>query len=456
MTDRVAVVGGGIAGLVAADTLTSADPDVDVTVLEAAPRLGGKVRTSELAGLAVDEGADAFLARVPWGRELAEDLGLGPELVSPARGNAKLWIDGARRDIPTPMVLGVPLDPATLAASGTVSDAAVAALRADLDRLDGPTLGVDDVSVGAVIRERLGGEILRRLVDPLLGGINAGNCDNLSLDASAPLIAEAARRGPSLARALTEQRRAGPSADPDAPVFFGLPGGMQRLVDRLARRLGDRVRCSTPITDIDLHRGVHLHTAGGVERYDAAILTVPAHVAAPLLASSAPAPARQLGAVEFASVVLVSLAYDPDDVTIPLDASGMLVPADQGPDLTAVSWASSKWAHLGGGPVVLRASLGRHRADEAIEASDDHILETVRRDLRTTMDINAAPAEVRISRWPRGFPQYTVGHARRVDEIDTALAPASVFVAGASYRGLGVPACIDQGRKAAARLLAAR
>lgn len=448
---RIAVVGGGITGLAAADSLVATDPDLDVVVFEAGPDLGGKVRSSELAGLMVDEGPDAFLARVPWGIELATTLGFADELVSPASRSAKIWVDGALREIPTPMVLGVPLDPETLAESGTVSAEAVAALRADLARVDGPVHDpAHDVSIGSLVRDRLGGEILERLVDPLVGGINAGDCDALSLDAAAPLISGGAQLSPSLARGLDEQRLAGPAADPDAPVFYGLRGGMARLIDRLGTRLGERVRRQTPVGAIEPEgTGVIVDVDGSTERFDRVIVATPAHIARRQISAAA----RELAAIEFASVVLVTLVYDPDDVPIEVDASGFLVPADQPPQITACSWASTKWGHLSGGPVVLRASLGRHRADAVIDAPDDEILTIIGRDLATTMGITAPPAATRISRWPLGFPQYTVGHLARVADIEAALAGSGIFVGGASYRGLGLPACINQGFQAASEVL---
>ncbi|WP_420639837.1 protoporphyrinogen oxidase [Candidatus Poriferisocius sp.] len=432
---RIAVVGAGITGLAAG--YEAARSGAEVVVYEASPRAGGRMLTSELAGQAVDEGPDAFLARVPWAVELCRELGLGPELVSPAQRSAFVYSRGALRTLPLPNVLGVPLDFDALAASGIVSPDGVDRARREPDLAGSPLTG--DQAVGALVRRRLGDEVADRLVDPLIGGINASSIDHLSVRAAVPQLAEAAARGPSLVRELTHLA-ASATTDPEAPVFHTLPGGMARLSDELADRLGDRLRLSSAVPDV-----------GHVDA-DRVIVTAPAAEAAAMVARVSPTAAGLLGGIEYASVVLVSLAYAADDVHHPVAGSGYLVPAVEGRTITACSWASSKWAHVGSdGTVVLRVSVGRHGDNRAMTLSDDGLVDAVRDDLGVTMGLSAEPHAVRISRWERSLPQFRPGHLELVADIESAVARDAPWltVTGAWARGLGVAACIHQGRTAA-------
>lgn len=432
---KVAVVGAGITGLAAG--YEAAQAGAEVVVYEAAERAGGRLLTTELAGQPVDEGADAFLARVPWATELCHELGLGAELVSPAQRAAFVYSRGALRTLPQPNVLGVPLDFDALAASGIVSSDGVDRAHQEPDLAGSPLAG--DESVGELVRRRLGDELADRLVDPLIGGINASSIDDLSVRAAVPQLAEAASRGPSLVREL-RRLTASATVDPAAPVFYTLPDGLGRLTDELSKHLGDRLRLSSPVANL------------GELDADQVIVTLPADAARTLVAPVSARTAELLGTIDYASVVLVTLAYHASEVDHPMAGSGYLVPAVEGRTITACSWASSKWAHVGSSDtVVLRVSVGRYGDDRAIALDDDALVGAVRTDLATTMSLNAEPQEVRISRWERSLPQFRPGHLELVADIEQSLANDApwVQVTGAWARGLGIPACIHQGRQAA-------
>ena len=456
MTERVvAIVGGGITGLAAAWALTKLDDPPTVVVFDADDRLGGKLRTSPFAGLpAVDEGADAFLARVPEAVALCGELGLGDELVAPSTGKAYLWWDGAMHRLPEGLVLGVPAGVARLASSDLLSwrGKARAALEPLLPRRSAV---IDDDNLGSLIRQRFGDEVLERLVDPLIGGINAGDADHLSLAASAPQVAEVVARSRSLLIGL--RRHSAPTGTAPrgaaAPVFLTPRHGMASLVERLVQALtarGVELRTAAPIERIERH-GARWRV--GPLDADAVIVATPAHVAAPQLAAVAPDAAALIAAIDHASVTMVTLAFDAANVARALDGSGHLVPKPQQHHLTACSWASTKWAHWRrADQVLLRASLGRYGHEASALGSDDELIARALADLTPALGLRGAPSDVRVTRWDKAFPQHTPKHLDRVVAIEAALAAEArgLVVAGAAYRGVGIPACIRQGTAAAA------
>lgn len=444
MADLI-VVGAGIAGLAAAWAARS--QGAEVVVLEAGDRAGGKLHSSTVAGVSLDESADAFLARVPEAVDLCRELGLD-DLVAPATGRAYIWSGDALRPLPADQLLGVPTDLDAVAESGILTANGIARAREDLTRPDDRPDG--DEAVGALVRRRLGDEVLDKLVAPLVGGIWAADCDALSLQVATPALADARRRDPSLVRGAVAVRSAAPATD--QPVFLAPRGGMARLVDALVEALGDAVRLDHPVTAIE-------QVAGGGWRVgdmtgSAVVVATPAFATAPLLAPHAPAAADLLAGIGYASVALVTLAVPRDGIDRPLDGSGYLVPPSEGRLMTACSWTSSKWSHLDVDPslALLRASAGRADDERALGFSDDALVAALRADLRDTMGLRAAPADVRISRWIRSFPQPRPGHLDRVAAIESEL-PAGLGLAGAWREGVGIPACIRSARRAATRAL---
>ena len=454
MTRRVdlTVVGGGISGLAAA--WAAMQQGAEVVVIEAADAPGGKLRTSPVAGIEIDEGADAFLARVPEAVRLCRELGLSDDLVSPATGTAYVWTDGALRRLPPEQLLGVPTDLDAVAASGILTAAGAERARADLTAPDDAPSG--DEAIGALVRRRLGDEVLDRLVAPLLGGIWAGNCDLLSVRVAAANLAAARDRDASLIRgAATLRAEAVEQGAADGPVFLAPRGGVARLVDALAERLGERLRCGAPVSSLEPDgAGWRLGTGNGdgpaAHRLpvlaDRVVLATPAYVTARLLASRAPEVAAFLAGIDYASVVLTVLVVPREGIDHPLDGSGFLVPQSSGRLLTACSWITSKWAHLGVDPstVILRASAGRAGDERALAATDEELVVALVADLRDTMGLHAAPTAVRVTRWERSFPQPRPGHLDALATAERALAERApgLTMAGAWELGVGIPACI--------------
>ncbi len=457
----VVVVGGGITGLATAWFLRN---DADVTLLEASDRLGGKIHTACLMGFDIDveAGPDTFLARVPHATSLCRDLGLGDDLVEPATGKAFVWTRGALRPLPNDHVLGVPVGLRALARSGVVPPPAVA--RAGLDLVLPRSRFSDDPTVAEVIGRRMGRGVLDRLVEPLVGGINAGRADALSLAATAPQLAGGATGCRSLVLGLRRQRRRDATSPGAAgPVFLGIAGGMERLVDRLQSELaaaGVRLRTGTPVTEVEpAGSGYRVVTAGGglatPDAIDAAtdsvVVTLPAFAAAPLL----PPAADDLAAITYASVAVTTLAYRPESVPKPLDGAGFLVPRVDGRLMTACTFTSTKWPSTAvEGLVLVRASAGRAGDDRPDHLDDDALVARLHGELAEAIGVTGPPVASLVSRWTDGFPQYQPGHERRVDRIEASLAAEmpGVLVAGAAYRGLGIAACVRQAEEAAAKV----
>jgi oxygen-dependent protoporphyrinogen oxidase len=443
---RFAVAGAGITGLAAAWELRLLHPDADITVFEPG-HIGGKLRTSSFAGRPVDEGADAFLARVPEGRELCAELGLDGALVSPAVGSAYVAAGRNLHRLPEGLVLGVPVQPSSLRGSPLVRADAADRVAAEPTLPGEPLAAGEDPSIGSLIRRRFGDDVLERLVDPLIGSINAGDCDRLSLRAAAPQLAAAAERSGSLVEGL----RAAPTPAPEgAPVFWALPTGMASLVDALAGRLA-----ATGVQFVTESLENLADVAGSGAGADGVVLATPAPTTGALVGrAGATTAAAILRAIPHSSPVLVSLAFRRGDVGHPLDASGLLVPKPERRMLTACSFASTKWAHLGDADpstVVLRASAGRFGDDRAYGIDDDVLVAAMLDDLHALLRLAGDPLQVRVSRWRNGFPQYEPGHLDRISaaEADVAAVAPRVALAGAAYRGIGIPACIRQGRAAA-------
>jgi oxygen-dependent protoporphyrinogen oxidase len=453
---RSVVVGGGISGL--AGALALAEAGDEVVVLEAGDRLGGKIRTSTFTGVPVDEGPDAFLARVPFAVELSRRLGLGDQLVSPATGQASLWLDGRLVPIPAGLVLGVPVEFDALEASGILSAEGLVRARQEPDLPGEPV--TDDVTIGDLIRRRYGPEVHERLVDPLLGGINAGRTEELSLDVGAAQLAAVARRSASLTRGLAEQRAANPP-DPTAPVFYAPRSGMHALVEAVAGALRDRgavLRLGAPVAAIEpAGRAWSVHAVGETFDADRVLVTVPATAAAPLLAPLRAAAGEHLASVRYASVALVTLAYDDAAIGRPITGSGFLVPRTEGRFLTAGSVFSNKWPHLAApGTTVVRASVGREGDERGLDLDDGALVARVHDELSEVLGLTGGPSEVRVSRWVGSFPQFPAGHLDRVAAMEAALAADApgIAVAGAHLRGVGIPSCIGGAQGAVARLLA--
>jgi oxygen-dependent protoporphyrinogen oxidase len=470
---RVAVVGGGISGLAAAHRIrTLLGASARISVLERSGRLGGVLRTVDLAGVPYDVGAEAFLVRRPELRVLLDELGLAA--VHPTTAAPTVRAGGRTVPLPRATLLGVPTSRARLA--DVLSPAGLAAVAEEPGRPLRWEAGGDAV-LGRLLRARFGDELADRLVDPLLGGVYAGRVDALGLRATMPALAAALDAGaPSLTAAADSAvfpasrgqgaresgrngTRVGVEGEP--PVFGALPGGFRVLLDALVAAAGAEVRLHTTVVGVQRRPdGWRLLVGAAGERLDvdAVLLAVPAPALARLLAGNAPDAARTAAEIELASSVVVALAYRAGDAASLPATSGTLVAADEPLAVKAITHSSHKWAHLApaatDGLVRLRASLGRFGEAASLQADDAELARRVRADLAVLTGITADPLAVHVQRWGGGLPQYAVGHLDRVRAIEEGL-PTGLAVAGAALHGVGVPACVGTARAAAERLAAA-
>ncbi|MEU6143828.1 protoporphyrinogen oxidase [Streptomyces sp. NPDC047081] len=438
------VIGAGIAGLAAAHRLLARG--ARVTVLEASDRVGGKLLPGEIAGARVDLGAESMLARRPEAVALAREVGLTDRLQPPATATASIWTRGALRPMPKGHVMGVPGTAAAL--SGVLSDEGLARIERDAD-LPRTEVG-DDVAVGEYVAERLGREVVDRLVEPLLGGVYAGDAYRISMRSAVPQLYQAAKTHDSLTQAVREIQAKAAAAQQTGPVFMGIEGGVGTLplaVADAVRAAGGEIVTGAPVTELrrEAGSGWRVTTADRVLHTDAVVLAVPAPVAAALLRAEAPAAATELAGVEYASMALITLAYRRAGIALP-EGSGFLVPPVDGRTIKASTFASQKWGWIADeNPdlVVLRTSVGRYGETEILGRDDADLVDVSRHDLHQATGLDATPVATRVTRWTDGLPQYPVGHHARVARIREHVAKLpGLAVCGAQYDGVGIPACI--------------
>ncbi|MGO9334630.1 MAG: protoporphyrinogen oxidase [Acidimicrobiales bacterium] len=507
MSRVVVVVGGGISGLAAARILAGAlptsvgcqhgagnptgGPDIEVVVLESDDRFGGKILSGEFRGRPVDFGPDNFLTRNPSAAELCFQLGIGDDLVAPATSSASVVTRGRLQPLPSGLILGLPPDLMALARSRIVSGRGLARAAFDLLALGKPispsNLGLSpeetaakghfakggvgardpggpEWSAGAILQRRLGREIVERLVDPLIGGINAGGTDQLSLAVVAPQVAQALVGHRSVTHALRLLARATPGRPAgdiakSRPFFLGVRGGIGHMVDALVADLQARavkLQTGTAVTALRRTKDRYeLETPSGTVLADGIVLAVPGYVAARLLVDGAPVAAAELGSIPHSTVALVTLAWPSGAITALPQGSGFLVPRCEGLIITGCTFVSAKWPHAAApGEVVVRASTGRYRDERPSSMSDEELVDRVLGELQELIGTSAPPLDSLVQRWPRAFPQYLPGHLRKIERARVALGELPALgLAGPSLGGIGIPACLTSGERAALEVL---
>ncbi len=469
MSERVIVVGGGITGLSCAyeilELAASAKKVIEVSVLERSGRLGGAIITEKRGGFVLDGGPDSWVSAKPHAADLAKRLGLGHELMGTVETNRQVYIAWERELLlmPEGLVLGIPTEIGPIARTPLFSWDAK--LRMALE----PFVPVrtfhddEDESVAEFITRRLGDQVTDRLAAPLLGGIFAGNAQAISVRAAFPQLVAAEAKYGSLIQAMRALRRlreaAAAQADSPPSMFESLHGGMSRLVEALAEKLGDRVRTSVGVKEVSLldhddargRFGVET-TDGGLEIADHVVLAVPSYVSASAVRTMDPGLAHAFdGLMGHASSATAFFAFRRQDVAHPLDASGFIVPRAEGRAVLAGTWVSSKWGHRApGGHVLMRVFLGGAEREDILDRDDDALVALALREIKSMMTITAEPLFSSVFRFERASPQPYLGHLGRVRKLRAVLEEIpGLHTASNTYDGVGIPDCIRQAQKIA-------
>ncbi|MGA8742365.1 MAG: protoporphyrinogen oxidase [Terracidiphilus sp.] len=489
---RVAIIGGGIAGLAAAFELEKArgaGAEVEYTLFESRERLGGSLASEIVNGVVLERGPDSFLSEKPAGAELCRELGLADQLTPSNDANRKTYIVVKNRLVPLPdgLMFLIPTKLVPTALSGLFSPATK--IRMALELLHPPRPSGHDESVAALVERHFGQEAVDRLADPLLSGIYGGDATQLSARTVLPKLVEMETQYGSLTRGMLaahKQMRAkmaaalaanangaggtkGQSASRQnagpRSIFTTLKGGLQQLVDALESRLNPKwVRKSTSVNSLErIDDGWRIRCADAVENYDAVIVASPAWVAGGLLAATDAALGDDLSAIPYSSSITVNLVFDEAQLGPLPDGFGFLVPAVEGRAMLACTFVHRKFAgRTPMGKAVLRAFLGGAKNEALLDQSDEVLVATVRRELSEILGARVTgphiPAEAtQVSRWRRAMAQYAVGHQERMNRVKERVANLpGLRLAGNAYDGIGIPDCIRTGRNAARELMAAK
>lgn len=468
---QAVIVGGGIGGLSAAFRLLRDDPAVQITILEAAPRLGGVMQSEVRDGYVLEKGPDLFLAAKPGGIDLATALGIAPRLIGtrPGVGGSFLLSRGRLFRLPEGLTGLMPTRMMPFVKTRLISP--LGKLRVAMDLFIRPKRGDVDESVESFVTRRLGREMYAKIVEPLLSGIFAGDGSKLSLAATFPHMRAAEVEHGSMTRSMFAAKRRereargkavpqGPSSPTLPKGFVTFPGGQGEMVAALEARLAAdprvTIRTGTPARAVapvaQPGDGWQVTTATGEQfTADAVILAVPAYAAADMIDTADPLCAEAMREIPFVTTATINLAFPRQAVPHDLDGSGWTTPRAEKRPMTACTWTSSKFeGRAPEGIALFRAFVGDATNQTVVQQSDDEIVRICRRELADVLGITAPPVLVQVNRWNWVMPQYNLGHLDRVRTIDERLAAnPGLYVAGNSYRGIGVPDVIKSGETAA-------
>ncbi len=464
---RIAIIGGGIAGLSAAYYLEKArrsGHDLQWTLFEKSERLGGVIKTERRDGYVLEAGPDSFLAAKPDARLLCQDLGIADQLISSNDFQRKTYILVKGRLVPIPEGLEfmVPTRILPMAATPLFSFTTKLRMMAELFSSDGSQSQYkdnedEDESVADFVRRHFGQQMVDRVAEPLLAGVYGGNAENLSVRAVLPRFAEMEHESGSLVRATLRARKARlKSNGQPQPLFTSLKNGMQQLVDTLVAALpAAGLRTQQSVRSVRrVNDAWQLEGASAPERFDSILLAVPAPAAAGLLQQIQPQLATMLGKIQYTSSVAVALAYEKADLP---PGFGFLVPRTEGRQMMACTFVHKKFPHrVPEGAVLLRCFFSSSRVSDLLSFSKETLQEMARKELREILGIDSQPRFARTFLWDCAMAQYETGHLKRVAEMEKMLAGLpGVRVIGNSFYGIGIPDCIKSARQAVEKITSA-
>ena len=466
---RIAIIGGGIAGLAAAYELELArrtGAAVEYELFEASARLGGVISSASVKGTVIEHGPDSFLTEKPAAAALCRELGLEPDLMASNDAERKTYILVRNRLIPLPDGLMFLIPTRLLPTLLTPLFSLVTKLRMGLELLRSQRPRSEDESVAEFVKRHYGQEVVDRLADPLLSGIYGGDAAQLSAQAVLPRLVEMETKYGSLTRGVLAGMRARQAAadledeEPvPPPIFTTLRFGLQQMIDALVSQLNHHsLHVQAPVERLErLNDGWRVSTSGIARSFDAVVVATQAWAAADLLGSVDGALSEELNAIPYSSSITINLVYDGADLDPLPPGFGFLVPAIERRAILACTFIHRKFpGRTAPGKTVLRAFLGGAHNAALLDESDEFLTDLVRKELRQILHLSAKPELVEIQRWPRAMAQYAVGHKERQQRIQARLADLpGLHLAGNAYDGIGISDCIRLGRNAAQQLVAA-
>lgn len=461
---KVIIIGGGITGLSTAyflqEKIKEAGLSIDCTLVESEPRFGGKVVTERVDGFVIEGGPDSFITQKPWALEFCKRLGLTDRLIqtNPVEKAIFILSKGKLCRLPEGFNLMVPGRVMPFLFSPLVSPSGKA--RMGLDLLIPRKGTTDDESIASFVRRRLGQAAVDQFAEPILAGIYAGDAEKLSMMATFPQFAQLEREHGSLVWGMWMRRWDAAKKPPrksEWSLFVSLREGLAGLIEAVRATL-DRV---TLLSD---RKVIGVRPAGGRfevsldgERLlaDAVVMTTKTHTAADWIEGWDAPLAKRLRENEYVSTATVSLGFRRSDVLHPLNGFGFVIPRREKRKIMAATWTSTKFpGRAPEGHVLIRSFLGGAHQEEIVGLDDASLVSIVREALRSILKIDAAPVVARLFRWIKANPQYNVGHLDWVEAVEkeTAKHPG-LFLAGAAYRGVGLPDCIHQGKETSEKIV---
>ncbi|HZL69689.1 MAG TPA: protoporphyrinogen oxidase [Candidatus Limnocylindrales bacterium] len=458
---RIAIIGGGISGLSAAfylEKARAAGADLEYTLFESGQRLGGSMYSDRVEGCLVEAGPDSFLTEKPWALSLCKDLDIADQLIGSNDAQRKTYIvvNGRLVVMPDGLMFMVPTQLVPTALSPLFSWSTKIRMAREL--LHPPRPMQTDETVAQLVERHFGAEVVDRLADPLLSGVYGGDAAKLSARAVLPRFVEMEEKYGSLSRAMLAAHKKMMAArkGPARPLFTSLQDGMQQMVDAIADRLDpESIRLRTHILRVypeDSSSSWRVSVEmNGEERFDAVLIATPANVAGTLLDGVDRGLARNLLDITYSSSVTVTLGYYMDQLAVLPPGFGFLVPRSEGTRMLACTFVHNKFPHRAPeGKGILRCFLGGARDEAVLGLTDDEMLETVHRELKDILKLDARPIFARVYRWRGAMAQYEPGHIARVQRIEKRVSEIpGLALAGNAYHGIGVPDCIRSGMEAA-------
>ena len=464
---KVVIVGGGITGLSAAFYMQKEAREkglpLDVILVEASNRLGGKIQTVRRNGFIIERGPDSFLIRKKSMGVLAQDLGIEGELVKNATGQAYVLVGGELHPIPGGSVMGIPTEIGPFLKTGLFSLSGK--LRAAGDFVLPRSNIKGDQSLGGFFRRRFGGEIVENLIEPLLSGVYAGDIDHMSLESTFPQFYAVEKKHRSLILGMKKTtpkqlpQKDGHGAKKEG-VFHTFRNGLETIVEAIEQQLepgsvmkGVRIDAIEAPGMVGEKTILEMNDGRKIEA-DTVILTTGHEMAGRLFAPHGLL--QDLREIPTTSVATVALAFPEEHVVQDKEGTGFLVSRSSDYSITACTWTHRKWpTTTPAGKVLIRAFVGRVGDEAIVDLPDAEIEKIVLADLGRVMNITGKPDFTVITRWKKDRPQYRVGHKQRIAAARAELESKfpQVKLAGASYNGVGLPDCIDQGRAAVKEVL---